>query len=63
MWTGAGNKSSESTVFMSHFAPLGQSFILHDRILFHSNADDRMNVVHSAEVARASVETLLPCVL
>lgn len=38
---------------MSHFALLGQPFILHDRILFQSNTDGKMNVVHSAEVARA----------
>lgn len=49
----ACKESLESTICTSHFALLGQPFILHDRILFQSNTDDKMNVVHSAEVARA----------
>lgn len=38
---------------MSHFAILGQPFKLQDKILFLRNADDKMNVVPSAKVARA----------
>lgn len=43
----------EGTIRAIDFALLGQPFILHDRIRFPSNTDDKMNVVYSAQVARA----------